>query len=110
VIPAIKKRIPASSSLPRLIGTWSGSVQQQGFDFCYDKKLYDRLEHDNGRVFAFIFVLILPTSGSSSVSLRTTTSPARARHFHRKGRAAAMPWLRFQGRDYCMKDSSPGER
>jgi hypothetical protein len=22
-------------------------LQQQGFDFCYDKRLYDRLEHDN---------------------------------------------------------------
>jgi hypothetical protein len=22
-------------------------LQQQGFDFCYDKRLYDRLNHDN---------------------------------------------------------------
>jgi hypothetical protein len=24
------------------------TLQQQGFDYCYDKRLYDRLEHDNG--------------------------------------------------------------
>ena len=34
---------PSSSSSPRRTGTSSTRLQQQGFDYCYDKRLYDRL-------------------------------------------------------------------
>ena len=36
----------SSCSSPRRTGTWSGTLQQQGFDYCYDKRLYDRLVHE----------------------------------------------------------------
>ena len=39
-------RIRTSSSWLRLIGTSSGNCSSSGFDFCYDKRLYDRLEHE----------------------------------------------------------------
>ena len=39
----------ASCSSPRPTGTSSGTLQQQGFDYCYDKRLYDRLVHGRRR-------------------------------------------------------------
>ena len=39
----------ASASWPRSTGTWSGRMQQQGFDYAYDKRLYDRLREGHAR-------------------------------------------------------------
>ena len=38
---------PSSCSSPRPTGTWSSRCMQQGFDYCYDKRLYDRLAHED---------------------------------------------------------------
>jgi hypothetical protein len=46
VIGAIRALTPTSCSSPRPTGTWSGTLQQLGFDHCYDKRLYDRLLHE----------------------------------------------------------------
>ena len=64
------------------------ALQQQGFDYCYDKRLYDRLVHEgaesvHGHLSADIG---LPAAGSSASS-RTTTSRARPRR-SRPGRRA----------------------
>jgi len=47
VIPAIKKAHPGFLFIAEAYWDLEWELQQQGFDFCYDKKLYDRLEHDN---------------------------------------------------------------
>jgi len=47
VIPAIKKEHPAFLFIAEAYWDLEWELQQQGFDFCYDKKLYDRLEHSN---------------------------------------------------------------
>ena len=47
VIPAIKKAHPGFLFIAEAYWGLEWELQQQGFDFCYDKKLYDRLEHDN---------------------------------------------------------------
>lgn len=47
VIPAIKKAHPAFLFIAEAYWDMEWELQQQGFDFCYDKKLYDRLEHGN---------------------------------------------------------------
>ena len=39
----------ASASWPRSIGTSNGRMQQQGFDYAYDKRLYDRLRDGHAR-------------------------------------------------------------
>jgi Alpha amylase, catalytic domain len=47
VISAIKKAHPEFKFIAEAYWDLEWDLQQQGFDFCYDKRLYDRLEHDN---------------------------------------------------------------
>ena len=47
VISAIKATNPKFIFIAEAYWDLEWELQQQGFDFCYDKKLYDRLEHSN---------------------------------------------------------------
>ena len=47
VIPSIKLSHPNFLFIAEAYWDLEWELQQQGFDFCYDKRLYDRLEHDN---------------------------------------------------------------
>jgi hypothetical protein len=45
VIPAVKNSHPRFLFIAEAYWDLEWELQQQGFDFCYDKRLYDRLEH-----------------------------------------------------------------
>ena len=47
LISATKKAYPGFLFIAEAYWDLEWDLQQQGFDFCYDKKLYDRLEHGN---------------------------------------------------------------
>ena len=47
VISAIKKKHPGFHFIAEAYWDLEWELQQQGFDFCYDKKLYDRMERGN---------------------------------------------------------------
>jgi hypothetical protein len=47
VIPAIKRAHPHFLFIAEAYWDLEWELQQKGFDFCYDKRLYDRLEHEN---------------------------------------------------------------
>jgi glycosidase len=47
LIPAIKGAHPGFLWMAEAYWDLEWQLQQLGFDFCYDKRLYDRLEHDN---------------------------------------------------------------
>jgi hypothetical protein len=47
VISATRKKYPGFLFLAEVYWDLEWDLQQQGFDFCYDKKLYDRLEHSH---------------------------------------------------------------
>ncbi len=47
VISAIKETHPDFLFLAEAYWDCEWELQQQGFDYCYDKRLYDRLEHDS---------------------------------------------------------------
>ena len=47
VISAVKKSSPGFLFIAEAYWDLEWELQQKGFDFCYDKKLYDRLEHSN---------------------------------------------------------------
>jgi Alpha amylase, catalytic domain len=47
VILAIKRTQPDFRFIAEAYWNLEWELQQKGFDFCYDKRLYDRLEHDN---------------------------------------------------------------
>ena len=47
LIGAVKQRHPELVFVAEAYWDLEWDLQQEGFDFCYDKRLYDRLEHDN---------------------------------------------------------------
>jgi len=47
VIPAVKQNYRDFLFIAEAYWGLEWELQQKGFDFCYDKRLYDRLEHDN---------------------------------------------------------------
>jgi len=47
LIQAVKCKFPGFLFIAEAYWDLEWELQQQGFDFCYDKKLYDRLEHGN---------------------------------------------------------------
>jgi len=47
LIGVVKQRYPDVLFMAEAYWDLEWELQQQGFDFCYDKRLYDRLEHDN---------------------------------------------------------------
>lgn len=47
VIPAVKSANPNFLFIAEAYWDLEWELQQRGFDFCYDKKLYDRLEHES---------------------------------------------------------------
>ncbi len=47
VIPAVKQAHPDFIFIAEAYWDLEWELQQKGFDFCYDKRLYDRLVHEN---------------------------------------------------------------
>jgi glycosidase len=47
VIPAVKKDHPEFIFIAEVYWDLEWALQQQGFDYCYDKRLYDRVVQDN---------------------------------------------------------------
>ncbi len=47
IIPTIKKEYPNFIFIAEVYWDMEWELQQQGFDFCYDKRLYDRLVHQD---------------------------------------------------------------
>ena len=68
-----------SCSWPRSTGTWSGTLQQQGFDFTYDKRLYDRLRAGDARPVREHLWRRPSSRTARRASSRTTTSRGRRR-------------------------------
>jgi hypothetical protein len=49
LIPAVRRVSPGFIFIAEAYWDMEWALQQQGFDYCYDKRLYDRLEHDTAR-------------------------------------------------------------
>jgi hypothetical protein len=60
VIPAIKQAHPGFLFIAEAYWDLEWELQQKGFDFCYDKRLYDRLEHDNAETMRLHLCADLP--------------------------------------------------
>jgi hypothetical protein len=46
LIPAVKEKHTGFQFIAEAYWDLEWELQQQGFDYCYDKRLYDRMEHD----------------------------------------------------------------
>jgi glycosidase len=49
VIFTVKNKFPNFKFIAEVYWDMEWELQQQGFDFCYDKRLYDRLVHENAK-------------------------------------------------------------
>jgi len=49
IIPEVKKEFPNFIFIAEVYWDMEWTLQQQGFDYCYDKRLYERLVHGNAQ-------------------------------------------------------------
>ena len=98
IIPAIKAGQPDFKFIAEAYWDLEWELQQQGFDYCYDKKLYDRLEYSNAES---VRLHLLADDAYQKKLLRFIENhdePRAAKAFpEAKGRAAAVATLTLPG-------------
>ena len=98
VIPAIKAKWPEFRFIAEAYWDLEWELQQQGFDHCYDKKLYDRMEHGEAESVR-LHLLADPAYQERMVRfIENHDEPRAAATFpYGKGRAAAVAILTLTG-------------
>ena len=111
VIRAIKKRRAGFVFAAEAYWDLEFALQQQGFDYCYDKRLYDRLEHeDAGSVYGHLTAdvayqkRLVRFVENHDEPRASTTSPAA------KARAAAVTALSLTGARLVHEGQLEGRR
>jgi len=98
IIPAIKTGQPEFKFIAEAYWDLEWELQQQGFDYCYDKKLYDRLEYSDAES---VRLHLLADASYQQKMLRFIENhdePRAAKAFpEAKGRAAAVAILSLPG-------------
>ncbi len=98
VISAVKAKHPQFRFIAEAYWDLEWELQQKGFDFCYDKKLYDRMEHDSPES---VRLHLLADSSYQDKMIRFIENhdePRAAATFpDGKGRAAAVALLTLTG-------------
>jgi hypothetical protein len=98
VIPAIKGTHPAFTFIAEAYWDLEWELQQQGFDHCYDKKLYDRMEHGPAENVRLHLMADLPYQQGMVRFIENHDEPRAAAAFPGgKGRAAAVAILTLPG-------------
>ena len=91
VIPATKKAHPDFLFIAEAYWDLEWELQQKGFDFCYDKRLYDRLVHDNAEDVRLHLCADLPYQEKLLRFIENHDEPRAAATFSpEKARAAAV--------------------
>ncbi|HVO64644.1 MAG TPA: alpha-amylase family glycosyl hydrolase [Terriglobales bacterium] len=91
VIPAIKQVHPEFRFIAEAYWDLEWELQQKGFDFCYDKRLYDRLEHENAESVRLHLCADLPYQEKLLRFIENHDEPRAAATFSpAKERAAAL--------------------
>jgi hypothetical protein len=94
VIPAVKKKFPNFIFIAEAYWDLEWQLQQLGFDYCYDKRLYDRLEHEGPESVRSHLRPTQPIRTDSFGSLRTMTNHAPPPPFRAAKRRPRRRWLR----------------
>ncbi len=98
VIPAIKGSHAEFRFIAEAYWDLEWELQQQGFDFCYDKKLYDRLEHGPAESVRQHLLADLPYQERMVRFIENHDEPRAAEAFpDGQGRAAAVAILTLPG-------------
>ncbi len=94
-------------------GLWDleWALQQQGFDHCYDKKLYDRMEHGDARVYGLHLLADMAYQQRLVRFLENHDEPRAAATFSaEKSRAAAVALLTLPGAKLLHEGQFEGRR
>jgi glycosidase len=98
VIPAVRSQWPEFRFMAEAYWDLEWELQQQGFDFCYDKKLYDRMEHGPAENVRLHLCADLAYQEGMIRFIENHDEPRAAAAFPgEKGRAAAVTILTLPG-------------
>jgi hypothetical protein len=98
VISATKSAYPGFLFIAEAYWELEWELQQQGFDFCYDKKLYDRLEHSNAESIRLHLCADLAYQGKLLRFIENHDEPRAAASFSRaKQQAVALTTATLPG-------------
>jgi hypothetical protein len=98
IIQAIRAKWPEFRFIAEAYWDLEWELQQQGFDFCYDKKLYDRMEHGAAENVRLHLLADLPYQEAMVRFIENHDEPRAAASFpDGKGRAAAVAILTLPG-------------
>jgi Alpha amylase, catalytic domain len=98
VIPAIKQKHSEFKFIAEAYWDLEWELQQQGFDFCYDKKLYDRKEHADAENVRQHLLADFSYQQKMVRFIENHDEPRAAATFpSEKGRAAAVAILTLMG-------------
>jgi len=98
LIPAIKGRHREFEFIAEAYWDLEWELQQQGFDYCYDKKLYDRMEHGDAESVRQHLLADACYQQSMVRFIENHDEPRAAATFAQgKGRAAAVAMLTLTG-------------
>ena len=98
LISATKRAYPGFLFIAEAYWELEWELQQQGFDFCYDKKLYDRLEHNNAESIRLHLCADLAYQGKLLRFIENHDEPRAAASFFRaKQHAVALTTATLPG-------------
>ncbi len=98
VIPATKAKWPEFRFIAEAYWDLEWELQQQGFDYCYDKKLYDRMEHGDAESVRLHLLADASYQERMVRFIENHDEPRAAATFpDGKGRAAAVAILTLNG-------------
>ena len=111
VVAAIRAHHPGFLFMAEAYWDLEWELQQQGFDYCYDKRLYDRLEHDFAEQIRLHLVADLAYQEKLVRFIENHDEPRAAATFaERKARAAATTILTLPGAKLLHEGQLDGRR
>ncbi len=111
VIPAVKERHPGFRFIAEAYWDLEWELQRQGFDHCYDKKLYDRMEHGDAESVRFHLLADRSYQEKMVRFVENHDEPRAAAAFPSgKGRAAAVATLTLTGAKLLHEGQLEGRR
>jgi len=111
LIAAIKGKHPEFKFIAEAYWDLEWELQQQGFDFCYDKKLYDRMEHGPAESVWQHLLADLPYQQGMVRFIENHDEPRAAAAFpNGKGRASAVAILTLPGARLLHEGQFEGRR
>ena len=111
LIPAVRSRHPEFRFLAEAYWDLEWALQQQGFDSCYDKKLYDRMEHGDAESVRLHLLADISYQHGLVRFLENHDEPRAAATFPaEKARAAAVAILTLPGAKLLYEGQFEGRR